>query len=101
MTDKNSIGKILQNARNADVDNSADLPVKKRPKGRPYQGKRSNPDYTALTTMIPIKLHQMVKIALISSPDANDLSELTEMLLQQWLEKQEIYSYLTSKQKSD
>jgi hypothetical protein len=43
----------------------------------------------------------MVKIALISSPDANDLSELTEMLLQQWLEQQEIYSYLTSKQKSD
>jgi hypothetical protein len=39
----------------------------------------------------------MVKIALISNPDVEDLSQLTEMLLQQWVEKQDIYSYLKSK----
>ena len=92
MAQKNSIGKILQDARNSETE----LPVK-RGKGRPRKGKRSNPDYTAITAMIPIKLHQMVKIALISNPDVEDLSQLTEMLLQQWVEKQDIYSYLKSK----
>jgi len=93
MSEKNSIGKILQNARNSETE----LPTK-RGKGRPRKGKRSNPDYTAITAMIPIKLHQMVKIALISNPDVEDLSQLTEMLLEDWVQKQDIYSYLKSKQ---
>ena len=93
MSQKNSIGKILQNARNSETE----LPTK-RGKGRPRKGKRSNPDYTPITAMIPIKLHQMVKIALISNPDVEDLSQLTEMLLEDWVQKQDIYSYLKSKQ---
>lgn len=95
MADHNSIGKILQNARNAQTE----LPTKKE-RGRP-KGKRSDPTYTQFSALIPIKLHQMVKIALISNPDVKDLSQLIEILLQEWIEKQDIYSYLASKQKSD
>ena len=55
-----------------------------RRRGRPA-GKRSDPDYEAITAYIRRDTHRDVKIALLQAGDGQEFSELVEQLLSKWL----------------
>ena len=53
-------------------------------RGRP-KGKRSDPDYEQVTAYIRKETYRQTKIALLSSEEGQDFSELVEQLLTEWL----------------
>lgn len=66
------------------------LPTPKK-RGRP-KGKRSDPDYEQVTAYIKKDTYRQIRIALISSPDSQDFSELVEQLLADFLRTQNFKS---------
>jgi len=61
----------------------ADEPVRR---GRP-QGKRSDPDYTQITAYITKATHKQVKLALLEQGDGQEISEVIEECLRDWIAK--------------
>ncbi len=57
----------------------------KRPPGRPRIGKRSDPGFRQVTTLLPTDLHARVKVRLIEEKSRGDFSELVRGLLENWL----------------
>lgn len=102
MSNSRSLGKLMQDARNSKLNseeesNSSPTAQTERKRGRP-KGRRSDPNYTQISALVPLELHQKVKIALIknqmtqgitNSEASSDMSALIENLLQTWLEQQE------------
>jgi hypothetical protein len=58
--------------------------VSSRRRGRP-PGKRSDPDYEAITAYIRKDTHRDVKITLLQMGHGQEFSELVEELLAKWL----------------
>lgn len=74
-------------ARRASV--SSALPEGEVPaRGRPRNGKRSDPAYTQITAYILKKTHQDVKVALLREGKGRELSEVVEECLAAWLHQQ-------------
>lgn len=57
----------------------------KRPPGRPRSGKRSDPGFRQVTTLLPSDLYARVKVRLIEDKSRSDFSELVRGLLENWL----------------
>src|SRR5512135_716392 len=57
----------------------------KRPPGRPKIGKRSDPGFRQVTTLLPSDLYARVKVRLIEDKSRGDFSELVRGLLENWL----------------
>ncbi len=68
-------------------DSARDASTVKR--GRPRNGKRSDPNFTQITAYISKKTHQDVKVALLREGDGRELSELVEECLASWLQRQQ------------
>lgn len=58
-------------------------------RGRPRNGKRSDPNFTQITAYISKKTHQSVKVALLGEGEGKELSQLIEECLLFWLEHHE------------
>jgi len=56
-------------------------------RGRPRNGKRSDPLFTQITAYISKKTHQEVKVALLHEGEGRQMSELVEECLRLWLEE--------------
>lgn len=91
-----ALGKFMQDIKKSDFDSGEDSRTERK-RGRP-KGRRSDPNYTQISALVPLELHQKIKIALIKNqmkqgirnPNANsDVSALIEKLLETWLEQQE------------
>lgn len=57
-------------------------------RGRPRNGKRSDPLFTQITAYISKKTHQEVKVALLHEGGGRQISELVEECLRSWLTDQ-------------
>lgn len=57
-------------------------------RGRPRNGKRSNPLFTQITAYISKRTHQEVKVALLHEGQSRQISELVEECLRAWLANQ-------------
>jgi hypothetical protein len=55
-------------------------------RGRPANGKRTNPDYEQVAAYIPKELHRRVKIRLLETAEDENFSDLVEWLLTQWMQ---------------
>lgn len=64
-------------------DNSVTNDVSKKV-GRP-RGKRSNPNYTQISTFINKENYESAKIRLIKEGKKRDFGDLVDQLLEQWL----------------
>ena len=58
-------------------------PIAKK-RGRP-KAKRSDPNYLGFTTYIHREVHRKVKMQLLANDEGQEMSELVEELLRQWL----------------
>jgi hypothetical protein len=56
--------------------------------GRP-PGKRSDPEYKQYSVLLKKQTHRQVTNILRDQEDSQDLSELLQQLLEQWIEKQQ------------
>jgi hypothetical protein len=56
--------------------------------GRPL-GKRSNPDYGPVQVLLKKKTHKQARRILSDLDDGQDVSELVQSLLEQWVAKQQ------------
>ena len=54
-------------------------------RGRPRDGKRSNPDYKQISALIRKDTHRAVVRVLLDDGEARDVSDLLQELLQRWL----------------
>ena len=66
-----------------DVSPPQDAPLSKPPRGRPANGKRSNPEYERLTVYLPKDLMRRVKIRALERGDDSDFSTLLEEVLRE------------------
>src|SRR5512135_666096 len=57
----------------------------KRSPGRPRIGKRSDPGFRQVTTLLPSDLYARVKVRLIEEKSHGDFSELVRGRLENWL----------------
>jgi hypothetical protein len=85
---------LMKSARTQSDFDTTEEPSDSRKVGRP-KGKRSDPSYVQISALVPICLHQRIKLALLekqmSEGKSNnlDVSSLIESLLEDWLSKQE------------
>jgi hypothetical protein len=70
--------------RRARASKASAAPAPARRRGRPA-GKRSDPDFEAITAYIRKDTHRDVKIALLKQGNSQEFSELVEELLSKWL----------------
>jgi hypothetical protein len=56
--------------------------------GRP-PGKRSNPDYAPVQVLLKKQTHKLARRILTDLDDGQDVSELVQALLEQWVVKQQ------------
>ena len=54
-------------------------------RGRPRNGKRSNPDYKQISALIRKDTHRSVVRILLDDGESRDVSDLLQELLQSWL----------------
>ena len=54
-------------------------------RGRPRNGKRSNPDYKQISALIRKDTHRAVVRVLLDDGESRDVSDLLQELLQRWL----------------
>ena len=54
-------------------------------RGRPRNGKRSNPNYKQISALIRKDTHRAVVRALLDEDESRDVSDLLQDLLQRWL----------------
>ena len=54
-------------------------------RGRPRNGKRSNPDYKQISALIRKDTHRSVVRILLDDGESRDVSDLLQELLQRWL----------------
>ena len=54
-------------------------------RGRPRDGKRSNPDYKQISALIRKDTHRAVVRVLLDDGESRDVSDLLQELLQGWL----------------
>ena len=54
-------------------------------RGRPRNGKRSNPDYKQISALIRKDTHRAVVRVLLDDDESRDVSDLLQELLQKWL----------------
>ena len=55
-------------------------------RGRPRNGKRSNPDYKQISALIRKDTHRAVVRVLLDDGKSRDVSDLLQELLQRWLD---------------
>jgi|GEM_PF-5801235 len=53
-------------------------------------GKRSDPNYKVVGTLLPLKAHKKAKILLMDDPEGRDFSDLMTDLLEAWLAEQSL-----------
>ena len=56
-------------------------------RGRPRNGKRSNPDYKQISALIRKDTHRAVVRVLLDDAESRDVSDLLQELLQRWLDR--------------
>ena len=56
-------------------------------RGRPRNGKRSNPDYKQISALIRKDTHRAVVRALLDEGESRDVSDLLQELLQRWVDR--------------
>jgi hypothetical protein len=66
---------------------TAGLPVTLQSGARRLSGKRANPAYRQLTAYVSTETHQAVKMALLGDGKGQEISELVDELLKDWLQK--------------
>lgn len=81
-TGKTEKSKLVAVPSKITVSNESLTPQKQR--GRP-KAKRSDPNYVGFTTYIRKATHLKVKIALLQEGNGQELSELVEALLTDWV----------------
>jgi hypothetical protein len=67
---------------------AAPAPVALRPLGRPH-GKRSNPDYGPVQVLLKKETHKLARRILTDLDNGQDVSELVQALLEQWVARQQ------------
>ena len=84
----------LMKARQSDesipTDETSRVPVEDNnhavsARGRPRNGKRSNPDYKQISALIRKDTHRAVVRVLLDDGESRDVSDLLQELLQRWL----------------
>jgi hypothetical protein len=67
--------------------NTAGLAVPLQSSARRSSGKRTDPRYKQMTAYVGVETHQRVKEALIQDRQGQEISELVDELLLEWLNK--------------
>ena len=78
---------VLLEPEGEDVSPPADDSLTKPPRGRPANGRRSNPEYERLTVYLPKDLMRRVKIRALERGDDSDFSTLLEEVLRESFER--------------
>ena len=86
MKDRQSDESILtdETSRESAEDDYSSHTVSAR--GRPRDGKRSNPDYKQISALIRKDTHRAVVRVLLDDGESRDVSDLLQELLQGWLD---------------